>query len=446
MRVLIVDPPGHGLDLAMRAQEAGHEVKLAIKEDDKTNFIGRGLVQVVRDHRPWLRWSNLCICTDNSLYLHDLARFREEGGLVIGGSPDAAQLELDRNLGQSILKKAGVPVIPSKEFNNYDDAIRFVSKTMRRYVSKPCNDAGADRALSYCSSGPDDMVYMLERWKRNDKLHGSFLLQEFVPGIEMGVSGWYGPGGWNEGWEEDFEFKKLMNGEIGCATGEQGTVLRYVKRSKLADKVLIPIERELARLGYVGDINVNCIIDDRGRPWPLEFTARLGWPAFQLQCALLKGDPIEWLYELATGKQGSPFFLDRIAIGVVLSVPDYPYSHATRKEVVGIPCLDVTPGLMKHLHPCEMMAGEAYCESAGQLVKTPCLMTAGDYVMVMTATAETIQDARQKVYRRLERVRKRMPGSPMYRTDIGLRLSRQLPKLQSMGYARNLVFSPQLKS
>jgi phosphoribosylamine-glycine ligase len=73
-------------------------------------------------------------------------------------------------------------------------------------------------------------------------------------------------------------------------------------------------------------------------------------------------------------------------------------------------------------------------------------MTAGDYVMVMTATAETIQTAREKVYRRLERVRKRMPGSPMYRTDIGLRLSRQLPKLQSMGYAKNLVFSLQPKS
>src|SRR6516164_3346095 len=106
MRVLIVDPPGHGLDLAMRAQEAGHEVKLAIKEDDKTNFIGRGLVQVVRDHRPWLRWSQLAVCTDNSLYLHDIARFREEGGTVVGSTPQTAQLELDRQHGQEIFKRA----------------------------------------------------------------------------------------------------------------------------------------------------------------------------------------------------------------------------------------------------------------------------------------------------------------------------------------------------
>jgi phosphoribosylamine-glycine ligase len=86
---------------------------------------------------------------------------------------------------------------------------------------------------------------------------------------------------------------------------------------------------------------------------------------------------------------------------------------------------------------------QVYCEqeAAGQLVKCPTLATAGDYVLTMTALAETVQDARTKVYRRLDRVRKRMPGSPMYRTDIGLRLSKQLPQLQALGYAKGLQFS-----
>jgi len=441
VRLLIVDPPGHGLDLAIRAQNAGHEVKLAIRQDEKSKNIGRGFIEVVTDFRPWLRWANLVVCTDNGLYLRDLDRHRAEGGIVVAASQEMAQWELDRKLGQQVFKKAGIAIPDAKEFSSYDDAIAHVKKTMQRFVSKPCNDANADRALSYCSSGPDDMIYMLERWKKADKLKGSFILQEFIPGIEMGASGWHGPHGWNEGWEEDFEFKKLMNGEIGCATGEQGTVLRYVKKSKLADKVLVPLSRQLEKAGYIGDINVNCIIDAKGNPWPLEFTTRLGWPAFQLQCALLKGDPVEWLYALATGRDANPFFLDQVAIGVVLSVPDYPYSHITRKEVTGIPLFGITPGLMKHLHPCEMMVAEAYCECAGQLVKQPVPATAGDYVLTMTAVAETVQDARTKVYKRLERVRRRMPGSPMYRTDIGLRLSRQLPVLQKLGYAKGLTFS-----
>lgn len=446
MRVLIVDPPGHGLDLAIRAQNAGHEVKLAIREDPKSKDVGRGFVTVVRDHRPWLRWANLVVNTDNSLYLHDLDAHRKEGGNVVGPSVEMAQWELDRKFGQAVFQKAGIEIPVSKEFTRYDDAIAFVKKTMKRFVSKPCNDANADKALSYCASGPDDLIYMLERWKKADKLKGSFILQEFIPGIEMGVSGWHGPHGWNEGWEENFEFKKLMNSDIGCATGEQGTVLRYVRKSKLADKVLIPLTRQLEKMGYVGDIDVNCIIDEKGNPWPLEFTTRLGWPAFQLQCALLKGDPVEWLYDLAQGRDARPFFLDRLAIGVVLSIPDYPYSHLSKREVTGIPLLGVTPSLMKHLHPCEMMVGEASCCVGESLVRMPCPMTAGDYVAVMTATALTVQDARRKVYSRMERIAKRMPGSPMYRTDIGARLARQLPQLQKLGYARGLTFSNQQNS
>ena len=442
MRLLIVDPPGHGLDFAIRAKQAGHEVKLSIREDDRTKHIGRGFCDVVRDHRAWFRWANLIVCTDNSLYLRDLDAHRNEGGLIVAPSQEAAKWELDRKLGQDIFRKAGINTATSKEFHSYDDAIAFVKKTMGRFVSKPCDDANADKALSYCSSGPDDMLYMLDRWKRGDKLKGAFILQEFIPGIEMSAAGWFGPHGWLDCFEEAFEFKKLMNGECGPATGEQGTVLRYVRNSKLANKVLTPLTRQLEKINYVGDVAVNCIIDDKGRPWPLEFTMRLGWPAFQLQLALVKGDPVEWLYDLVTGTgEECPFFLGQVAIGVVLSVPDYPYSRLTHKEVTGIPVFGVTPGLMKHVHPCEMMVADCYNEIGSDLVKMPTLCTAGDYVMVMTATGTTVQDTRQKVYRRLQKVKSRMPGSPMYRTDIGLRLSKQLPILQAMGYARGLTFS-----
>jgi len=164
MRVLIVDPPGHGLDLAIRAAQAGHEIKLAIRNDERTKHIGHGFVEVVRDHKEWLRWAQLTVCTDNSLYLLDLDRHRQEGGLIIAPSQEAARWELDRKFGQDVFRKAGIDTATSKEFHSYSDAIAFVKKTMGRFVSKPCDDANADKALSYCSSGPDDMIYMLERW------------------------------------------------------------------------------------------------------------------------------------------------------------------------------------------------------------------------------------------------------------------------------------------
>lgn len=443
MRLLIVDYAGSGLDLAMRAKQAGHEVKLAIKQTDKLRFIGKGFVDVVDDFRPWLRWSTLAVATDNTKYVIELDRHRQEGGVVIAPSPEVAAWEHDRNEGQRVFKRAGIQTLPSYEFDDYDRAIAFVTKTMERYVSKPNGTDSNDKSLSYCSSGPADMVYMLNRWKKQGKLKNPFVLQRFMPGIEMGVSGWFGPQGFMGAWEENWEFKKMMNDDMGVATGEQGTVLRYVTRSKLANKMLKPLTAQLQKAQYIGDVDVNCIIDERGTPWPLEFTVRLGWPAFQLQLALLKDkDPVQWLYDLATGKlRGVPFLTDVLAIGVVLSIPDYPYSHATQKETVGVPIYGITSGLWPHIHPCEMMLSKAPVQVGSTLQERSIPATAGDYVLVMTALDRTVQGAREKVYRRLNRIKKQMPSSPMFRTDIGQRLASQLPKLQAMGYGTGVRYA-----
>lgn len=437
MRVLLVDPSGSGLDFAMRAQAAGHKVKHFIRQTEKTKYIGRGLVDIVEDHHPWLNWPDLVFNTDNTRYLRDLDTLRDFGVPVIGPSNEAAQWELDRKIGADVLKSHGVQVPPSKEFNDYDTAIVYVKKENRRFVSKPSGDA--DKALSYVAKSPADLVHMLERWKKIGKLKSPFILQHFIPGIEMAVGGWFGPRGFNAGWCENFEFKKLMDGDMGCATGEQGTVLRYVSRSKLARLVLEPLTETLEKLGYCGYIDVNCIIDDKGQPWPLEFTMRPGWPTFNIQQELHTGDPVQWLYDLSQGKDARDILMDTVAIGVVLSVPDYPYSHLTRKEVVGSPIYGLTPSLLPHVHFCEMMQGEAPIERAGQIVTEKMPVTAGDYVLVMTATSSTVYDAKIKAYRRLKRLI--VPNSPMYRTDIGDRLAKQLPMLQEMGFATGLQFS-----
>jgi phosphoribosylamine---glycine ligase len=440
MRLLLIDPEGSvGLDLAIRAQKHGHEVKLAIRPNERKKLVGKGFVDVVPDPREWLRWSNLTVACDNAVYMRDLDAHRAAGGKVIAASQETAQWEIDRQIGQQVLHKAGIPTIPSKEFKDYDTAIAHVKKTMQRYVSKPTGGFEANKALSYVSSGPDDMVFMLERWKKLDKLKTPFVLQEFVSGVEMGCAGWFGPGGWNEGWEENFEFKKFMNGDLGPATGEQGTVLRYVRASKLARTMLLPLTGVLEKMGYVGDIDINCIIDEKGQAWPLEFTTRLGWPAFNLQVALCQGDPVEWLMDLASGTDRRCLVMNKVACGVVMSIPDYPYSKATGKETSGIPIYGLKGSLWEHVHPCEMACQPAPIAIGGAIVNMPQPVTAGDYVLVMTAVADTVKDAALTCYRRLERLT--VPNSPMYRTDIGKKLAKALPKIQKHGYATNLMYS-----
>jgi phosphoribosylamine--glycine ligase len=438
-RLLLIDPLANGLDFALRAQANGHEVKHFIRKTPKTEHVGKGLVNLVEDWRGWFRWSDCIFNCDNTVYLRDLANMsRDHKTALVSASEDSAAWELDRSVGQNVFKKHGIPVIDSKEFNDYDQAIVYVKKHDARYVSKPSGDE-PDKALSYVSKSPADMVYMLERWKKLGKLKTPFILQEFVPGVEMAVGGWFGPAGFNEGWCENFEFKKLMNGDLGVATGEQGTVLRYVKTSKLARKVLAPLETALQKMGYVGYVDVNTIIDEKGNPWPLEFTMRPGWPTMMIQQPLHDGDQVQWLIDLANGVDSRNVILNKIAVGVVLSIPDYPYSHATRREVVGVPVYGMTNALMKHWHPGEMKFDENVPDVvSGSHVRVPMMVTAGDYLGVMTAVSDSVKDAALTVYRRLEKLI--VPNSGMYRTDIGKKLSRQLPQIQKFGYATGLNY------
>ena len=434
MRLLICDPQGNGLDFALRAQRDGHDVRLAIRQSEKTKHIGQGLVQIV-EYQNWVRWADLIFCTDNAKWTYDLdQRWRPQGAKIVGASVDTAEWETNRVRGMRVLEKAGVATPAYREFADYDKAISYVKREDRRFVSKPCGTV-EDKALTYCARSPEDMVYMLQRWKRLSKHKAPFVLQEFIPGIEAAVGAWFGPGGFNSGWCENFEFKKLMVGDMGPATGEQGTVLRYVRSSKLARQVLEPVSDQLARDNYVGYVDVNCIIDDAGHPYPLEFTTRPGWPTFNIQQPLHRGDCAEWLLDLWNGKDAKTFEMNTVATGVVVSIPDYPYSHATRKEVVGLPVY----GMRDEFHPCEMMMGMAPQKVGGSIVDVPMMVTAGDYVLVATGIGAWVDVSMKSVYGALKDLS--IPNSPMYWTDIGLRLKKQLPKLHAMGYMTGLEYS-----
>lgn len=445
MRILIVSVyAGDGaLDWAMRCQGAGHEVKwyvtpkARVVEEDRDLMVGKGIVERVPDLWKWYRWADLILATDNTKWLQALESIKAQGWPVISATPESASWELDRAKGQQMFKSAGIPILPDREFTNYDDATAFVKKTMKRYVSKPSGNE-TDKSLSYVSKGPADMVYMLERWKRAGKKM-RFILQEFVGGTEMAVGGWFGPAGFMPGWCENFEHKKLFTGDLGQNCGEMGTVLWYTTQSKLADMVLKPLEAMLAKTGHVGYVDVNCIIDDKGVPYPLEFTMRFGWPCFNIQLALHEGDPAEWLADLALGKKDAlpPFKLNEAAVGVVMALPDFPYSSLTAKTVQGVPIYGMDRMEKDALHPLCLMMGAAPIARDGKVATEKMLVTAGDYVLVVTGTGATVKAAAALAYDRIGKIE--MPASPFYRTDIGRgRFLTKLKAAQAKGFAKQI--------
>lgn len=383
-----------------------------------------------------MRWAEIVMLGDNTLHLREMDVWRRDReAKIVGATQASAAWELDRTLGQQVFKRAGIATPPFREFTNYDEAIRYVEKEGKAFVSKPLGDE-ENKSLSYVPHNAADLIYMLRRWKKSAKSYKSaFILQEKVKGVEMAVGAWVGPQGFIGGFTENFEFKKLMVGDLGPNTGEMGTAVAVRARSKLAEKVLLPLEEAIVETGHTGYIDVNCIVSEDGTPWPLEFTTRFGYPTWPIQQQLVEGDPAEWLLDLVDGRDARPFNMHDVAIGVVLANGDFPFSHMTKREVTHIPLYGASPTVMERLNFNEMMVGTAPHQVGERVEDRQCYVSAGDYLMVCTGLGPTVSEARQDAYRLVRRLS--MPASPFYRTDIGLKLKECLPKVQELGYARD---------
>ena len=438
MKILIIDPSGCGcgLSFALRSQDAGHEVKMFIRhnKDGSRSEVGDGgMIKRVSSWEDHMKWADLIFTTDNIYYIHGLERYRDQGYPIFGPSIDTNRWEQERDHGEKILNLAGIKTIPSQCFDNYDDAIAYVKENPRRFVSKPIGDG--DKTLSYVAKSAADMIYMLTRWKKKKSHKGKFIIQEFRLGIEFGVGGWFGPAGFSKHFCESWEHKKMMDGELGVTTGEQGTIVRYTQNSKLADQMLKPLAEMLHGLGYTGYIDVNCIIDKQGQAWPLEFTMRPGWPLFNIQLSLHKGDPAQWMLDLIDGKDTLKVS-DKIAAGVVITIPDYPYSLITKKENSGYPIWGLTmEDAVTDVHLCEVQWGKGPAMVDGELKENvPMFVTAGDYVCTVVGLGDDIEKARNSVYKKIKN-KIEIPNSIAYRTDIGEKVQKCLDDLQECGYA-----------
>ena len=438
MKILIIDPSGCGcaLSFGLRSEAAGHEVKLFLrhnKDGSRAEVGDGGLIKRVSNWEDHMNWADLIFVTDNIYYIHALERYRDKGYPIFGANSEGTSWEQERDYGEIILNKAGVETIPSQTFDNYDDAIAYVKENPYRYVSKPIGDG--DKTLSYVAKSAADMLYMLSYWKKKNSFKGKFILQEFRPGVEFGVGGWFGSGGFSKYFCESWEHKKLMDGELGVTTGEQGTIVRYTKDSKLADQMLKPLEGMLHGIGYTGYIDVNCIVDKKGTAWPLEFTTRPGWPLFNIQMSLHKGDPAQWMLDMIDGKDTLKVS-DKIACGVVVTIPDYPYSRMTKKENSGYPIWGLTmEDAVNDVHLCEVQWGKGPAMIDGELKENiPMFVTAGDYVCTVVGLGDTIEKSREAVYSKIKK-KIEIPNSIAYRTDIGEKVQKNLPALQEYGYA-----------
>jgi phosphoribosylamine--glycine ligase len=440
MKFLCIDSDGEGMgvDICMRAQDWGHEVRYWLpphKTGERLKY-GDGFVIKTKDWEAEMDWAELILVVGNSQYRDKLDRYFGKGYPIFGTNSKAAALELDRGAGQELLERCGVRVPPYQVVGSVEEAIGVIKESDMAYAMKPWGGE-ADKAMTYVASTPDDAIFTLERWKKLGLFKGQLMLQEKVEGIEVGISGMFGPGGWCQAIEESFEHKKFLAGDLGCNTGEMGTVIRHVLKSKLFDEVLEPLTDYLHQVNFVGDCSVNCMVDSRGRPMPLEFTMRLGWPDFCIRQALIRGDPIQWMKDLLAGED-SFRVSSRIAVGVLLAHGDFPTNHDIEGTWSEFPVYGISDKNQEQLHYQQMMEGPAPFLIDGKVKRIQNPLTAGNYVMVVTGTGESVSQAAERAYLAAGEIK--LPSNLMFRNDIGKRLEAELPKLKNQGFVTGMRY------
>lgn len=438
-KILIIDSDGVGLSFAWRCVQAGHEVKWYLADKPSiSKQVGDGFrgVEKVANWVAHAMWADLIFPTSNDMFMERLDFFRKKGAKVFAPTAASANLEISRSDGMKLMEKVGIETAPYKTFKSMKDAQKHVEKTGERFVFKTLGD-NEDKALTYVSKNPADLIGWIDRMiKLKQEPKGDVMLQTFISGIEMGVSRWMGSEGWVGPWNESFEHKKLMSSNYGCNTGEMGTIAAFTPESKLGVETLGKLEKELLKLGHLGDTALGFIIDEKGKPWPTEWTCRPGWPIFNMMLGSTEGDPAQWMVDAMAGKDTTSFKTD-IGCCLVLTHGDFPHGNAKTEEVSDVPVYGVTKGNKRHLHPQSIKIDVMPDMDGDKIVRRPIWNTSGDYILVVTGYGKDVKQSTDRAYKTAKQLH---VSNMMLRDDIGEVLEEQLPKLHTMGYAEHFKY------
>ena len=425
-KFLFVSYDGLIADIAWEVIKEGQPAKFWIKDPEERG-IADGFVPKTDDWRAELDWADVVVF-DDVLGMGEMAHeLRRAGKLVVGGSPYSDRLEDDRAFGQSELKAAGVSIIPQENFTSFDDAMDYVRANPNRYVIKPSGEAQNYKRLLFVGEEEDgrDVVQVLEDYKRawSDRIR-EFQLQKRILGVEVATGAFFNGREFVNPICVNFEHKKLFPGDIGPSTGEMGTAMFWSEPNKVFNATLKKMEPRLAQEGYVGYIDVNCIVNNNG-VYPLEFTARFGYPTISIQQEGLLMPISEMLYKLAEGTLTRIRARSGFQVGVRIVVPPFPFKdketfEGSSKDAVILFKTPNREGI--HIEDVRTLNGEWLVTGTSGVV------------LIVCGIGSTMKQAQRMAYNRVKNV---MIPNMYFREDIGDRWNEEdSDRLHSWGYLR----------
>ncbi|WP_457623961.1 phosphoribosylamine--glycine ligase [Persephonella sp.] len=335
--------------------------------------------------------------------------FEEAGLKIFGHRKNAAVLEASKVFAKNFMKKYGIPTAFYETFDNEDEAVDFIKKMGTPIVIK-ADGLAAGKGVVIAHTEEEAIETVKDMFGgRFGEASKRIVIEEFLEGEEASYIAMV------DGEElvpmaTSQDHKQVYDGDKGPNTGGMGAyspapVITPEVERQILEKIMYPTLRGMKAEGRQmrGFLYAGLMIGPKGIN-VLEFNVRMGDPETQPIMRRLESDLVQHILDIIDGKikDVQPVWSNKYSIGVVMASKGYPGKYEKGFEITGIEEAEKDPDIVVF--------------HAGTDIRDGKLVTAGGRVLTVTATGDTLKEAKEKVYRAVEKIH--FEGAH-YRRDIG---------------------------
>ncbi len=346
---------------------------------------------------------------EQPLSLGIVDQFEKLGLKIFGHKKDSAILEASKVFAKNFMKKYGIPTAFYETFEEEERAIEFVKKMGTPIVIK-ADGLAAGKGVVIANT-EEDAIQTIK-----DMFGGKFgeaskriVIEEFLDGEEASYIAMV-DGDKLVPMATSQDHKQVFDGDKGPNTGGMGAyspapIIDKNLEKEILEKVMYPTLNGMINEGrrLRGFLYAGLMIGSKGIN-VLEFNVRMGDPETQPILRRLESDLVQHILDIIDGniEKVSPKWSDKWSIGVVMASKGYPGKYEKGKVITGIEEAEKDPDIVVFHSGTDMKDGK--------------LITNGGRVLTVTAIGDTLKEAKEKVYRAVEKIH--FEGAH-YRKDIG---------------------------
>ncbi len=324
-------------------------------------------------------------------------RFEAEGLKCFGPRKNAAILEGSKAFSKDLMKKYNIPTAGYENFTDPEEALKYLETAKMPIVLK-ADGLALGKGVLICETLEEAKAGVKEIME--DKKFGTagntMVVEEFMTGREVSVLSFV-DGKTIKIMDSAQDHKRAGDGDTGLNTGGMGNFSPSPFYTAEVDEfcqkyIFQPTVDAMAAEGreFKGVIFFGLMLTEDG-PKVLEYNARFGDPEAQVVLPRLENDIIDVMEACVDGNLDKIDlkFEDRATVCVVLASDGYPVAYEKGKKITGLENFDNKK--------------DYYCFHAGtKFDDNGDIVTNGGRVLGVTATADTLKEARAKAYEATE--------------------------------------------